>query len=138
MNLKAKVREMPMELQMYVYGFIDDYRTVMSKHLAVMTNALQMSRMRFTREVQRMCRDDDVTVRTVGRHSVVLEFSGETYTVMPGYAYPFEPPRVYHQGRLLLPLLDWTASACIVTAVRSYDAYKREDAFVKPPCPRTE
>lgn len=127
-----------MELQMYVYGFIDDYRSVMSKHLAAMTNALQMSRMRFEREVQRVPRDHgDVAVRTVGRHSVVLEFSGETYAVMPGYAYPFEPPRVYHQGRLL-PLLDWTASACIATALRSYDAYRREGTLVKPPCPRTE
>ena len=136
MNLKAKVREMPMELQMYVYGFIDDYRSVMSKHLTVMKNAFQISKMRFTREVQRMYRDDDVTVLTVGRHSVVIEFSGETYAVMPGYAYPFEPPRVYYQEHLLPLILDWTACACIVTALRSYDAYRREGTLVKPP--RTE
>lgn len=139
MNFKAKVREMPMELQMYVYSFIDDYRSVMSKHLTAMTNALQISRIRFEREVQRISRDhgDDVEVRTVGRHSVVLEFSGETYAVMPGFAYPFEPPRVYHQGRLL-PLLEWTAVACIATALRSYDAYRKEGRLMKPPCPCTE
>jgi hypothetical protein len=136
-NTTARVREMPMELQMHVYSFIDDYRRVMSKHLAVMKNALGISRMRFDREVRRMHRDHDVTVKTMGRHSVVLGFSGETYAVMPGYGYPFEPPRVYYRGHPL-PLLDWTACACIATALRSYDAYLREGTLLKPPYPRTE